>query len=194
MALPDRISLPTASADGSPPISECECGYKQLTPLAKTTDLSRGRLRGQPRCSLPGHHRRRRVHYEEVLRDYETPCHASLLWKDKDGYCRVRVGGRTHLAHRAAYEERYGEIPDGTELDHLCGYRDCVNPEHLEAVSHAENIRRGRGTKLKPGDVSQIRSSHDKQGVIAERYGITQGHVSKIRRGASWRDLGAQAA
>ncbi len=38
-----------------------------------------------------------------------------------------------------------GPIPEGLELDHLCRVRHCVNPDHLEAVTHRENIRRGLG-------------------------------------------------
>jgi hypothetical protein len=47
-------------------------------------------------------------------------------------------------AHRAAYIAIKGAIPDGCEIDHLCMNRCCVNPDHLEAVPHALNIRRGK--------------------------------------------------
>ncbi len=51
--------------------------------------------------------------------------------------------GRSVLGHRFAYEAVNGLVPEGYELDHLCRVRHCVNPSHLEAVTHAENVRRG---------------------------------------------------
>jgi hypothetical protein len=47
-------------------------------------------------------------------------------------------------AHRFAYLEFVGPIPDGLVLDHLCRNKKCVNPDHLEPVTNAENLRRGR--------------------------------------------------
>jgi hypothetical protein len=46
------------------------------------------------------------------------------------------------LASRVAYRLYVGEIPPGTEIDHLCQNRRCVCPDHLEPVSHNENVRR----------------------------------------------------
>lgn len=48
-------------------------------------------------------------------------------------------------AHRVAYEMERGPIPSGLEIDHLCRVRICVNPAHLEAVTHHENLMRGTG-------------------------------------------------
>lgn len=65
--------------------------------------------------------------------------------KVRGGYGRYRLGGggREVMAHRYAYEELVGPIPEGMVLDHLCRNTACVNPDHCEPVTHAENVRRG---------------------------------------------------
>lgn len=76
-----------------------------------------------------------------VVKDEKTGC---WLW------LRNHIGGYAHFSggyvHRWFYEGRYGEIPKGFEPDHLCRNRGCVNPEHLEAVTHKTNVRRGAST------------------------------------------------
>lgn len=59
------------------------------------------------------------------------------------GYARFFVDGKTRQASRVVFETIVGPIPEGLELDHLCRNVRCVNPAHLEPVTHAENILRG---------------------------------------------------
>ena len=61
------------------------------------------------------------------------------------GYGVVWIDGKNRRAHRVSYEMAKGPIPPGTQLDHLCRVRRCVNPDHLEAVTQRENILRGAG-------------------------------------------------
>ncbi len=69
------------------------------------------------------------------------------------GYGLFWDGERLVYAHRWAYEDDFGPIPDGLEIDHLCRVSSCVNPKHLEAVTHQENMQRspvmGRGQSAK---------------------------------------------
>ncbi|MGA4541309.1 HNH endonuclease signature motif containing protein [Uniformispora flossi] len=70
------------------------------------------------------------------------------LWTgstNRKGYGRFWFQGRSEEAHRVAYELFVGPIPDGLQIDHVCRVRPCVNPEHLEPVTHEENYRRGNG-------------------------------------------------
>ena len=79
--------------------------------------------------------------------DPETGCWEWTGSKQQGGYGMWGwwADGKHHstTAHRAVYREMVGPIPDGMTLDHLCRNRGCVNPGHVEPVSHAENVRRG---------------------------------------------------
>lgn len=61
-----------------------------------------------------------------------------------NGYATLDIDRRTRLAHRWYWEHVNGPVPEGLHLDHLCRTRHCVNPDHLEPVAPAENVRRGR--------------------------------------------------
>jgi hypothetical protein len=57
-------------------------------------------------------------------------------------YGVMTYNGRRMVAHRAIYMQHKGAIPDGLVLDHLCRVTCCVNPDHLEPVTRAENMAR----------------------------------------------------
>lgn len=80
--------------------------------------------------------------WEKVLKT--DSCWNWTAAKTGDGYGKFGIKPKLLIdAHRFSYQTLVGEIPCGLELDHLCRNPGCVNPEHLEAVTHSENILRG---------------------------------------------------
>lgn len=104
----------------------------------------------------PMHYRRVRVHgtladpvrvdnFSRYRVDNETGC---WVWTGPDdgkgyGFFSVPYEGE-HRSHRAFWVRHRGAIAPDLELDHLCRNPSCVNPDHLEPVTHAENMRRAR--------------------------------------------------
>lgn len=135
------------------PYGYCQCGCGEKTPLARKTANARGIVRGEPMRFLRGHRARLQLRptderfWEKVDRRGPDEC---WEWTGtrKNGYGRFTVprsnapGMRAVYAARFAYEFLVGPIPEGLEIDHLCRNRGCVNPSHLEPVTHRENCRR----------------------------------------------------
>lgn len=87
---------------------------------------------------------------EDVITDRISPEPMTGCWLwtghiTRLGYGQLKIKGKSWKAHRLVYTRERGQIPLGMELDHLCRQRDCVNPDHLEPVTHRENILRGEG-------------------------------------------------
>lgn len=87
------------------------------------------------------------------------PTTGCWLWfgsTSKLGYGHVSVAGKLRPSHRACYEALIGDVPPGLELDHVrdrgCSSRACVNPDHLEPVTHQVNCQRSSS-----GDVAASR-------------------------------------
>ncbi|MFA7253987.1 MAG: HNH endonuclease signature motif containing protein [Patescibacteria group bacterium] len=76
-------------------------------------------------------------------------CWEWLGSKTPSGYGILGRFGKTILAHRLSYMIFKDEIQEGLEIDHLCCNKSCVNPWHLEAVSHSENLKRSYISKSK---------------------------------------------
>ncbi len=87
------------------------------------------------------------------------------LWdggRDKYGYGSFWLNGSIRKAYRVSYEWSKGPIPKGLELDHICRNPSCINPNHLEAVTHQENCSRGEVGK-KTGEKNR-QKTHCPQG------------------------------
>jgi hypothetical protein len=89
-----------------------------------------------------------RRRFEAKYRENENGC---WIWtaksEDKDGYGQFRNKGVLYRAHRFAWLLYRGELEPGMDVDHVCPgapHRRCVNPDHLEVITHGENMRRQR--------------------------------------------------
>ena len=84
-----------------------------------------------------------------ALQRFESKCEKTetcWIWKaakNPKGY--GRFDGT--YAHRWSYQHYKRKIPAGWQIDHLCKVTSCVNPDHLEAVTLEENLRRQHGDR-----------------------------------------------
>lgn len=130
-------------------IGICQCGCGEQTKLITENDASQGLIKGTYRKFI-NHHR--------VKSPYEYLVDNNGCWLWQRGKTSAGYGeNRGQYAHRYYYQVYKGKITDGFDLDHLCHVRSCVNPDHLEAVPHAINCRRGYKARLTQEDVHEIR-------------------------------------
>mgnify|MGYP001593694735 FL=1 len=88
------------------------------------------------------------------------PCWVWTAAVDSKGYGRFQLNRQNRIAHRVAFELRVGPIPSDLELDHLCRTRNCVNPEHMEAVTHLVNMHRGVAPTIALHLANRCRNGH----------------------------------
>ena len=148
-------------------------------------------------------------------RSIPEPNSGCWLWEgavSAFGYGWVRYAGRAHHAHRAVWMCIHGDIPRSVLVCHLCDNRLCVNPDHLYAGTHRQNmddaVRRHRmsraptawgekhpNAKLTDDEVATIRcrlAAGEMQKTIAEEFGVSQSHISDLRSGRRRRPLDAK--
>ena len=120
--------------------------------------------------------------------DKESP-EDHWLWTgsvDTKGYGYFVYAGRKRRAHRLVYELVHGQDSAGDgDLDHLCRVPLCVNPSHLEPVTHKENLLRGSGVAAVNADKTCCPKGHpyDEQNTL---YGKRAYGVSRVCRSCTY--------
>lgn len=80
---------------------------------------------------------------ERLIRKIELTPDGCWRWTgvhNQFGYGMIRMDGKLQGVHRISWETFRGPVPDGLEIAHKCDVRDCINPEHLFAATHLENM------------------------------------------------------
>jgi len=118
------------------------------------------------------------------------------------GYGRIGIDYKMKKAHQVSWLLSGNTIPEGYVIRHKCRNRNCVNPEHLETGTPAENcadkLRDGtqpRGenagkAKLTEAQVLDIRArATEYQDDLAKEFGVKQAHISSIILRKSWKHI-----
>jgi hypothetical protein len=122
--------------------------------------------------------------------------------KDLDGYGFISVAGKQTRAHRYAYSQFVGPIPEDNVVCHHCDTPSCVNPRHLFVGLHIDNVRdmdlkhrRGKSIfqRIDESTARQIKAmavaGTKKQYEIAAIFNVSHQLVSAIKRGESWANI-----
>jgi hypothetical protein len=134
--------------------------------------------------------------------DLKTNCWMWIGSKGSRGYGRIKVEGKYQSAHRISYLVFKGEFEKGKEIDHLCRNRLCINPSHIEQVTHLINMQRvpkdlrggnrgGKGYKLNKEQVIEILLLNGKmsKAEIGRKYNVSDVHINHILRGNRWKSI-----
>jgi hypothetical protein len=111
------------------------------------------------------------------------------------GYGALWHKGKCYLAHRLSWFIHNGDIPKGMFILHKCDNKLCVNPHHLYAGTHRDNMRdkvdRGQsGIKITKDHVSEIRKLYETGTLrlidLAKEFGISTSQVWNVVRRKQW--------
>ena len=147
---------------------------------------------------------------EIVLEEQDNGCIKCLSHcTDKDGYVRIRYNGKHDRLFRVLYQQKYGKIPKGLVVRHLCNNAWCVNVEHLKVGTQKENYQdmidcgrspkgkrnlkisgeKNNNHKLSEKQVKEIYLSKLSLKTLSKIYGVSTSNISYIKNKKQWQWL-----
>lgn len=138
---------------------------------------------------------------------YRVTENGCWIWtgaKERWGYGRFYINGRSDGAHRASWMLHRGPIPDGLLVCHTCDTPACVNPEHLFCGTHADNNsdrslklrshapygKGGRSRKLTEDQVQIARADNRSCAELGRLFGVHPNTISRVRLNRTWKHVG----
>lgn len=120
----------------------------------------------------------------------------------KHGHIELQIDGIKRYIHRVVYENIFGKIPEGLVVRHKCDNPNCINIEHLELGTHADNVadrvereRSATGVdngraKLTEDDVRFIRSDNTHNNTeLSKMFSVDAKVIRNVKSFKSWKHV-----